>query len=264
MFDWKLRLSKKVDIWIVVLCWAIAFFDGIACFIVYSVASPYDLYLPDQSALEKGIRGFLYVGTIALIATVVMLGDRIIARKHVRDQQFASEFTPPLFHFKKRNIVRVIGIAVILFFALPWVFALVGIYISDIPGLGLIFLSRDVYHGLPAVHLGSHHGTWAYQFGILAIIFTVALDSPYYIKNKLSRTLIVGTIIFLAGYAIVNGLEDGLNEQILKRGIDLLLYNVIKAIYSNTLGFYSVLAVIIIVVMIFWYRAASKKEKALT
>jgi len=261
MYDWKLRLTKKVDSWTVVLCWAITIFDTIACYMVYTIASPYQLYLPDQSAIEKAIRAFIYLGVVSLFITIVMLGDRNLARKKAREQQIPSDFTPPVLNFKKRNSLRIISIGLILFFSLPWVFALVGIFISDIPILNLIFLGAQEYHGLPSVHLGSHHGTWAYQYAIIAVVLTMSLDSPYYLKNTLSRSIVAGGIVFLAGYAIVNGLEDGLNEQVLKRGIELISYDIIKAIYSNEIAFYSVLAGISILTIITWYRIASKKEK---
>ncbi len=261
MYDWKLRLSKRVDVWTVVLCWAITIFDTIASFIVYSVASSYDLYFPEESAAMRALEAFFYVGSISVIVTILLLRDRNIARKSARDQQIPSNFIPPDFKFKKRNILRLISIALILFFSLPWIFALVGIYISDIPGLGLIFLGKQPSDGLPSVHLGTHHGLWACQFAIIAIILTILLDSPYYLKNKLSRSIIVGMIVFLAGFAIINGLEDGLNEQVWNRGINLVTYDIIYAIYSMEVAFYSVLGIIAVITIILWYRSASKKEK---
>ena len=265
MFDWKLRLSKRVDIWIVVICWAITIMDTVGAFVVYSTASSYDLYLPDQSAIEKALRAFLYLASFSIAAMILVVGDRRIANKNIRSQEpLSSDFTPPELNFKKLNIARVIMTIVILFFSLPWILALFGVFISDVPVLNLIFLGRQPYGSklLPSVHLGTHHGTWAYQFGIIAILFTKFLDSKYYLKDVRARSIIAGGIVFLAGYAVINGLEDGFNEQVMKRGIDLIAYDVVGAIYSSPL-FYPILAGIALFVIMLWYKFARKKEREL-
>ena len=261
MYDWKLRLAKKIDIWTVIICWAITIFDTIACLLVYSIASPYDLYFPEENALERALEAFFYIGSVSLVITIILLGDRHLAKKEAVEQQFPSNFRTHVFKFKKRKILRKISIAIILFFSLPWVFALVGIYVTDIPGVGSIFLGSQSFDGLPAVHLGTHHGTWAFQFAIIAILLTISLDSRYYLKNKVSRSLLAGLIVFLAGFSIINGLEDGLNEQLLNRGIDLFIYDVVFSIYSNEIIFYPVLGMIGVMTIVLWYSIANKKEK---
>jgi hypothetical protein len=266
MYDWNLRLSKRVDIWTLVILWAIPIFNGIFAFITYSTASSFDLYLETQSALEKGLRGFFYLAAVSIPFTLLFLGDRKIATKKARDQKLSGDFTPPSLNFKKLNYVRIVSIVVIIFFSLPWIFAILGIFISDVPGLNLIFLGRQGFgpKGLPSVHLGTHHGTWAFELAVIAIILTKSLDSPYYLKDIRVRALTTGTVFFLACFTIINGLEDGLNEQVMKRGIDLITYDIVSFLYSNEFVSYTILVIIALIIMILWYRTASKKDRIIT
>ena len=54
--------------------------------------------------------------------------------------------------------VRIAVAAVLAFLALPWIFAEVGLYIGDVPGLASIFRSKQIFEGHASVHLGEHHG----------------------------------------------------------------------------------------------------------
>ena len=189
-----------------------------------------------------------------------MLGDRRIASKNALNQEPTSENSVPDFDFKRRNIFRAIIFIIITFFSLPWVFAIVGVYISDIPGLNLIFLGAQPYDGHPSVHLGRHHGTDAYFFAVFAIVLSVSLDSEYYLKQKISRSVVAGTIAFLSMYAVISGLEDGLNEQLLKRGIDVIIQPFFAWAYSSTLS-WIIVACISVLVIILWFFISSKKER---
>ena len=263
MYDWNLRVSKRVDIWILCFCWAFTIFFTIANYVIYSTASTYDLYEAGTVASVEATKAFLYFGSITLGATILMLGDRKIASKKAREQSLPSEFTPPKLNFRKRNISRLVLLAVITFFSLPWILAIVGIYVSNVPGLNLIFLGAQSIDGHPAVHLGRHHGADAYFFAVFAIIMSVSLDSPYYLKTKISRSIIAGAIAFMSMYAIIAGFEDGLNEQLLKRGIDVIIYPFFAEAYSSTIS-WVIIAMISFLVIILWFFIAAHKERIST
>jgi hypothetical protein len=260
MYDWNLRLSKRVDIWTILFLWVMTILYTIANYVIYSTASAYDLYNGDSSAIVEALKAFLYSGAIALPTTIMMLGDRKFVSKQVRNNELMKETTLQETNHKKRNVIRIILLGVITFFSLPWIFSMVGIYISDIPGLNLIFLGAQPYNGHPSVHLGRHHGTTAYLFAVYAIILSVSLDSQYNLKNKFSRSVIAGLIAFLSMYAFIAGLEDGLNEQLLKRGIEPFLLPFLAEAYGGTVS-WIIVAIISVVFLLLWFIISLKKKR---
>jgi len=259
MYNWELRLSKRVDIWIVVFFWSISIFNIIANFIVYSTASSYDLYNATVNGVEKAIITASVVVPLSIIVSIVFLGDRSAVRKNLRAQKEPlSGFIEPSFNFKKRNIVRITLLITVFFFSLPWITALVGVYIDYIPGLNFIFLGSQPYNGLPSVHLGEHHGFGGFLFLTMAIVLSFSLDSNYYVKNKFARSLIAGGIAVMGLYGFIGAIEDGMNEQLLKRGIDLPIYHFFKDLYHWDF-LYPALAIIGLTTLFLWYYFSAKK-----
>ena len=263
MFNWKLRLSKRVDVWIVIFFWAISVFNIIANFFVYSIFPSYDLYNPGLSSAEKVLETASTLVPICAIVTIVLLGDRYLTTKKSREQTESDSITSSVsFNFKRRNIARVLLAGIITFFSLPWILAIVGVYISDVPILSTIFLGRQPYpypDGLPSVHLGAHHGWDAYLFSIFAIVGSISLDSKYYLKNRAGRSVIAGGITFLSLYAFFAGLEDGINEQLLKRGLEVAIYEFFEQAYSS-MFFYPLLAIVAVSFAIIWNIVARKND----
>jgi hypothetical protein len=252
-----------VDFWIVVFFWAISIFNMVANFIVYSVFPSYDLYNPGLSGAEKVLETASTLVPICAIVTIVLLGDRYLATKKSREQTGADSSTSlTSFNFKRRNIARLLLAGIITFFSLPWILAIVGVYISDVPLISAIFLGRQPYpypNGLPSVHLGAHHGWDAYIFSIFAIVGSISLDSKYYLKNKAFRSIIAGGIVFLSLYAFFAGFEDGINEQLLKRGLKVPVYEFFEEAYSSVF-FYPLIAITAISCAIFWYYFARNND----
>jgi hypothetical protein len=111
--------------------------------------------------------------------------------------------------------VRIAVAAVIAFLALPWIFAEVGVYIGDVPGLASIFRSKQVFEGHASVHLGEHHG-----FQGLLLVVTALLLSRELPRMSPTR-LQIGLAAYLSlmiPYGIGNMANDGWNEQIVERG----------------------------------------------
>jgi len=268
MYNWKLRLSKRIDIYIVFSFWAVSIFNIITNFIVYSVFSQYDLngYYKGgniEGGFLKALNTALFLIPICIIITILMLGDRYLAGKEAKFQERdKSEFDVPSLEFRKRNLLRLIIFGIIIFISLPWILALVGIYASDIPGLSAIFLGRQPYpdmYGYPSVHLGVHHGWDAYLFAVMAIIASISLDSRYYLKNNKIRSIVAGGIAFFILYTVIAGTEDFLNEQIIKRGIETPIYYFFNALYTSPFR-YPVTGIIAVLFALFWYYYFSKSE----
>lgn len=268
MYNWNLRLSKRVDIWIVVFFWSVSLFNVLANFFVYSIMSSYDLdgFLQGgtiEGGLQKALSTALELFIISGIVTILVMGDRLLAKKKVKSQipsKFDSEAEKLEFNFRKRNAIRISIFVVITFFSLPWIFAIVGIFISDIPGLSIIFLGRQAYKGFPSVHVGEHHGWDAYLYGVMAIVGSKAFDSKYYVNNRVSRSFLAGGCVFFGLYAFFAGFEDGLNEQLLKRGINVVIYPFFAGVYNSML-FYPILAIISISCVISYYLFITKKQE---
>jgi hypothetical protein len=101
---------------------------------------------------------------------------------------------------------------------LPWFLADLGMYAGDLPGLGRLVLSRQLLPegaSWPAVHLGHHHGLDGTLLGLAALTLSRALPEvrPAVLREGLSLYL-----AFLLVYGTMRAVEDGWNEQVVKRG----------------------------------------------
>jgi hypothetical protein len=134
--------------------------------------------------------------------------------------------------FNSWDIAR-IGLAVVLVVAaLPWIWAELGFYVDETPVIGDPFLagqvrpSLDQEQGLRAVHLGHHHG----MDGILLALGALLLSRvPSRMPRKGEGTALAAYVAVLLTYGLANALQDGWNEQLVKRGtVDAQLPSVIR------------------------------------
>ena len=115
-----------------------------------------------------------------------------------------------------------IGLAVLLVLAaLPWIWAELGFYVDDAPVLGDPFIAGQVKPSLGgepslhAVHLGHHHGL----DGILLALGALLLSRvPSRMPRKGEGTALAAYVALLLTYGLANALQDGWNEQLVKRG----------------------------------------------
>ncbi len=110
---------------------------------------------------------------------------------------------------------RVVVAAALAVVALPWTFAEVGVYISDVPGLGSIFRAEELYEGHAVVHLGEHHGGQGFLLVVTALLLTREL--PRMRPTRL-RTGLAAYLSLMIAYGIGNMANDGWLEQVVKRG----------------------------------------------
>jgi hypothetical protein len=111
--------------------------------------------------------------------------------------------------------VRIVVAAALTLLALPWIFAELGVYIGDVPGLGSIFRSKQIFEGHPSVHLGEHHGLQGLLLVVTALLLSRELPRMH--PTRL-RTSLAAYLSLMIPYGIGNMANDAWLEQVVKRG----------------------------------------------
>ncbi|MFX1450588.1 MAG: hypothetical protein ACFFCM_07085 [Promethearchaeota archaeon] len=243
---------NKVEIYILSAGWFYTIYFAIWAFIVYSTSNPYNAYGYGLAGtviggISKALTFFLVNGLIILASTIL-----IILENRQRQQQID-------YNWQNSDYIRVIVLSVAFFFALPWLFAIHGIFISDISGLNLIFLggqpgilgTNPFDYIYPSVHLGLHHGTDGYLHISYAIIFSILI---FKMKNPVIRNISIFGMGFLASYGLIAYLEDFFHEQIIKRGFIPPIWHVIKLLYDFSIYFGLIFALIILIGGLYYFR----------
>jgi len=222
---------SNLDLWVMFLPWLVAVIVALLNFVVYSTFPPYDTDgYPGSgtvaAGVSKAIEGFTSFALIAVIYTAIVLAQRLIIRSHPKkpSQSSASRLKwtwKTLFDTRGKKL-RFLLICVTTFFALPWIFAIFGGYVSDAPILSTMFIARQPFEGYPSVHVGQHHGFDGY---VIVVLILVAMETSPLITNKYLNAffgIVACAFLYMNLYRFV---EDFINEQIYKRGIQFLLPN---------------------------------------
>jgi hypothetical protein len=103
--------------------------------------------------------------------------------------------------------------------AVPWLVAELGFYVSDLPGLGAVFLAEEVVPepGRPqlrAVHLGHHHGLDGVLFALTALALSRELPR---LRRPRLRLVLAAYLSLMLVYGLANALQDFWLEQLWKR-----------------------------------------------
>ena len=104
---------------------------------------------------------------------------------------------------------------ILLAVSLPWIFAEIGVYVGDLPGLGSIFMSKEKRAGEAAVHLGEHHGFVGVQVAAAALLLSRQLAQ---MRATALREVLALYLCGLFAYGVANVANDAWGEQIFKRG----------------------------------------------
>ena len=110
---------------------------------------------------------------------------------------------------------RILVAAVLALVALPWIFAEAGFYIGDVPLLGDVFRSKQVYQGHASVHLGEHHGLEGLLLVLTALLLTRELPR---MRMAWLRTALAVYLSMMIAYGLGNMANDTWLEQVVKRG----------------------------------------------
>jgi hypothetical protein len=117
--------------------------------------------------------------------------------------------------------VRVAVATVLLFVALPWIAAEIGLDFTNVPVLGQVFQTHELryqpgpYFLHPAVHFGDHHGLEGTLLVITGLLLSRLLGSIRSTRLQAASGFVCALLI---AYGIGNIANDFWLEQVVKRG----------------------------------------------
>ena len=94
--------------------------------------------------------------------------------------------------------------------SLPWIFANVGVYVGNVPGLSAVFMSKKIlpepgHPHLHAVHLGNHEGLDGWLLAATALGVRRALPG---MRATRLRTVLACYLALLLGYGVMVAAND--------------------------------------------------------
>lgn len=110
--------------------------------------------------------------------------------------------------------------SVVAVISVPWLFAELGLYADDVPGLGSLVYAQEVtpepgQPQLRAVHLGHHHGTDGALLALVALALSRQLGRIARPGLRLATTAYLSLML---AYGLWNAVQDFWLEQLVKRG----------------------------------------------
>ncbi len=116
--------------------------------------------------------------------------------------------------------VRLALAAALAAVSIPWLFAEGGVYVSDLPLVGRVFLGDELrpepgQPTLRAVHLGRHHGLDGALLALTGLLLSRVV--PWLSRPRL-RHLLALLVSALVVYGLLNAAQDAWLEQVVKRG----------------------------------------------
>ncbi|MHA1270888.1 MAG: hypothetical protein ACTSPY_13930 [Candidatus Helarchaeota archaeon] len=237
------------------LMWLLMFFTITATFFCYWLIDDdwaMIMHLPYGTIIAGAQWAFeilITLGMIPILFTIILLIDHkiySIKSKHnqVRGDVSEIELTP--FYKDKFRIIMTICL---IFVSLPWIFALIGIFIGDIPGLNFFMSKQPIpwENNYPAVHLGMHHGYHGFYICVCVLLISYCIN---WIKNRKIKTftgLMFNMVLIFGIYSIA---QDFMNEQFYNyfrlNGINLPILNLVP-LDLDDFRIYLVIAGIVII-----------------
>ncbi|HET7172487.1 MAG TPA: hypothetical protein VFI18_12685 [Gaiellales bacterium] len=152
------------------------------------------------------------VNALAAVGVVIALLLTLAAARRSGVGRFARD--------RPGDSAAIVFIAVLLVAGIPWLLANVGVYAGDIPGLDTIFMSKQIlpepgHPTLHAVHLGNHEGLDGILLAAIALGLRRVLPE---LRPTRLRGVLGGYLALMLAYGTLVALNDGWNEQIVKRG----------------------------------------------
>jgi hypothetical protein len=150
--------------------------------------------------------------------------------------------------------------AVLVFLSLPWIFANLGFYVSDVPLLGALFMAREIPAGatLAAVHLGDHHGINGVTFFLAGLWLSRELPR---IGPALLRGATAAYLSLMLVYGAFIAAQDFWLEQVVKRGWTTVeIPNAVQPGLTPAWGLIVLGTAVVAVVMIRLSRTDQAKE----
>ena len=123
--------------------------------------------------------------------------------------------------FQNTDFLRIAAAVALVVLAVPWIWAELGFYASDTPGLDVVFIAREIKPSLGgepslhAVHLGHHHGLDGVLLALSAILLSRV---PARMPRRGGGIALALYLSLMLAYGLANALQDAWNEQLVKRG----------------------------------------------
>ena len=116
--------------------------------------------------------------------------------------------------------LRLAAASIVAVISVPWLFAELGLYADDLPGLGSLVYAQEVtpepgQPQLRAVHLGHHHGTDGALLALVALALSRQLGRIARPRLRLATTAYISLML---AYGLWNAVQDFWLEQLVKRG----------------------------------------------
>ncbi|MHA1832136.1 MAG: hypothetical protein ACTSWR_11440 [Candidatus Helarchaeota archaeon] len=202
------------------------------------------------------------LGLLPIIFTVILIIDHIIfnkkfSTKYKENYRIGQKVIKPYYNDK----FRIISTICLTFVSLPWIFALIGIFIGDIPGLNFFMSKQQIpwENNYPAVHLGMHHGYQGFYICISIVLISYCINWIRIKKIKSFVGIMSNMVLYLGIYSVV---QDFMNEQFYNsfrlNGIDLPILNLIPFDLDDP-RIYIVIAGIIIAGILTYFFVWKKK-----
>ena len=104
--------------------------------------------------------------------------------------------------------------------AIPWILANLGFYVGDVPGLGHVYMSKQIlpepgHPHLHAVHLGNHEGLDGWLLAATALFLRRPLRR---VRPTRLRPVLGVYLAVMLSYGVLVAAGDAWNEQLVKRG----------------------------------------------
>jgi hypothetical protein len=181
------------------------------------------------------------VNALAAVGVAIALGLTVIA--------VARRGVPRARPLGRLDLLRAVAVGALLLAALPWIFAELGFYVSDVPLLGRIFLAEEVTPSpggepsLHAVHLGRHHGMDGVLLAVAALLLSRVVKD---MSSRTQRVALAAYLSLMGIYGLANAVQDFWLEQLVKRGTtSLVIPSLIRPDLSWAWGAMLVAALII-------------------
>jgi len=223
----KEKLSITADYYIILFGWVLLFFTilgDLYVYVTFQAELTYFDIIEDgyfspgvNTALVKITNDIFTLGAVVTFITIIYLLDRHFAIEKLRKMKVKVKTFSTFGKSKYRmnNYTKVI-IVITLLISMPWIFANSGMFVSDVPVLGNIYLAKQDFNGHSSVHLGSHHGYKGFTFFLLMILVFTTVKYLYNKKTKIVAGLVC---CYLLAWGFYNMFQDFFTEQIFKRGL---------------------------------------------
>jgi hypothetical protein len=150
-----------------------------------------------------------WINAPAAIGCAIALGISVAASRAV-----GASIAPGRTRWDTLRLCLGVALAV---WSVPWLFAAFGSYASDAPLIGHLYRAHQPTPGEPAlasVHMGLHEGLAGSQMAITALLLSRTLRT-FGGRLRTAVSLYLGLLFCYGGIVALN---DGWNEQLVKRG----------------------------------------------